>query len=498
MRCGRDTIISLVIVCLACVSPGITFGQTAPTDEVGHDAPWTALFDGKSFDNFEIRGGKATYEIDGDEIVGTSVPNTPNTFLCTKRDYSDFVLEYEFKVHPELNAGVQIRSQSLAEYKKGRVHGYQVEIDPSRRGWTAGIYDESRRGWLNTLEFNTAARYAFRQNEWNHIRVEAIGPSIRTWLNGVPAADLHDSMTLSGFIGLQVHGVGGRQDPVWIRWRNLRIKDLGAIIDEDAPIQKIQDGFQFTEGPAPGPDGNIYFSDIPNERIHKYDVKTGEISVHREDTGKANGLMFAPGGSLIACQGGSRQLTQQDFSGKVTVLADKYDGKLLNSPNDLAIDGKGGIYFTDPRYGNRDDIQQPVEGVYYLPRNGELIRVIDDLVRPNGLVLSLDRKSLYVADNGAKTIWKYDVKNDGTLANGSKWVDMDGGGDGMTIDERGNVYCAGGGAVHVWNPAGELLTKIQPPEGPANCIFGGPDGKTLFMTARTGFYSVRMNVAGGR
>lgn len=476
-----------ILVCL--VSTGI-----AGADE----EKWTPLFDGKSLDNFVQRGGKATYKIEGNEILGTSVPNTPNTFLCTKRDYSDFILEYEFKVHPELNSGVQIRSQSLEDYKNGRVHGYQVEIDPGDRGWTSGIYDEGRRGWLNTLEFNNPARYAFEQNEWNHIRVEAIGSSIKTFLNGVPAADLHDSMTPKGFIALQVHGVGDRQDPVWVRWRNLRIQDLGALLDPSEPIRLIQDGFTFTEGPAVGPDGNVYFSDIPNQRIHKYDVETGKISIHREDSGRANGLMFAPGGALYACEGGSRKLTRQDHSGEITVRADSFNGKKLNSPNDLTFDGKGGVYFTDPRYGNRDDMEQDVEGVYYLPRRGELTRVIDDLVRPNGLVLSLDNKSLYVADNGAKTIWKYDVQENGSLANGAKWVDMDGGGDGMTIDERGNIYCAGGGAVHVWNPAGQLLFKIQPPEGPANCIFGGKDGKTLFMTARKGFYSVKMNVAGGR
>lgn len=374
----------------------------ATSTSFAKEADWVPLFDGKSLDNFVQRGGKATYKIEGNEIVGRSVPNTPNSFLCTKRDYSDFVLEYEFKVDPELNSGVQIRSESKSDYKKGRVHGYQVEIDPSDRGWTAGIYDEGRRGWLNTLEFNTAARYAFKQNGWNHIRVEAKGSSIKTFLNGIPAADLHDSMTPSGFIALQVHGVGERTDALTVRWRNLRIMDLGEILDPNEPIRKLGGGFTFTEGPAPGPEGNIYFSDIPNERIHKYDVKTGKISVHREGSGRANGLMFAPSGALYACQGGSRQLTRQDASGEITVLAESYDGKKLNSPNDLAIDGKGGVYFTDPRYGNRDDMEMDIEAVYYLPRRGKLKRVVDDLVRPNGVLLSLDRKHLYVADNGAK------------------------------------------------------------------------------------------------
>ncbi len=185
------------------------------------------LFDGKTLDGWEQKGGKAKYKAEDGQIVGSSVPNTSNSFLCTKKHYSDFILEYEFKVDPSLNSGVQIRSHSKPDYKKGRVHGYQVEIDPSPRAWSCGIYDEGRRGWLNNLKKNEPARKAFKQNEWNKVRVEAKGDSIKTWLNGVPAADLTDSMTPSGFIGLQVHGVGGRKEPLEVRWRNLRIKDLG-------------------------------------------------------------------------------------------------------------------------------------------------------------------------------------------------------------------------------------------------------------------------------
>ena len=186
------------------------------------------LFDGHSLDGWTIRGGKAKYRVENGTIVGTSVPNTPNTFLCTEKKYGDFELQYEFRVDPRLNSGVQIRSQSLPSYKRGRVHGYQVEIDPDvKRGrlWTAGIYDESRRGWLNDLSQNKAAREAFRPGQWNHVRVLAIGDSIKTWLNKVPAANLVDSMTLEGFIALQVHGVGGRKDPLEIAWRHLTIRD---------------------------------------------------------------------------------------------------------------------------------------------------------------------------------------------------------------------------------------------------------------------------------
>jgi len=190
------------------------------------DGGFVPLFDGKTLDGWKQLGGKADYKAEDGQIVGSSVPNTSNSFLCTEKHYADFILEYEFKVDPSLNSGVQVRSNSMADYKNGRVHGYQVEIDPSPRAWTAGIYDEGRRGWLNNLAKNEPARKAFKQNEWNKVRVEAIGDSIKTWLNDVPAADLKDSMTASGFIGLQVHGVGKRTEPLEVRWRNLRIKEI--------------------------------------------------------------------------------------------------------------------------------------------------------------------------------------------------------------------------------------------------------------------------------
>ena len=195
-----------------------------------------ALFDGKSLSGFVQRGGNATYHVEDGTIVGTTIPKTPNSFLCTAKNYGDFVLEYEFRVDGRLNSGVQIRSLSRPDYREGRVHGYQVEIDPNlkrNRMWTAGIYDEARRGWLNDLADNAAARAAFKPEQWNKIRVEAIGDSMKTWLNGVAAADLVDSMTLSGFIGLQVHGIGNRTDgPFRVQWRNLRIQELGRHVWE--------------------------------------------------------------------------------------------------------------------------------------------------------------------------------------------------------------------------------------------------------------------------
>ena len=217
-------------------------GSATKTDSV-------SLFNGKNLDNWIKRGGEATYKIEGDAIVGTSTPNTPNTFLCTNRDYADFILELELKVDDGLNSGIQIRSHTRKEagsvkipktkggdefytvkFEAGRVYGYQVEIDPSPRAYSGGIYDESRRGWLNDLsgDKNKAAREAFKNGEWNKYRIEAIGHSIKTWVNGVPAADLTDDMDASGFIALQVHGIGDHKElaGTQVRWRNIQIQEI--------------------------------------------------------------------------------------------------------------------------------------------------------------------------------------------------------------------------------------------------------------------------------
>ena len=211
---------------------------------------WTELFNGKNLDGWVQRGGLAEYKVEDGTIVGISTINTPNTFLCTPRDYSDFILEYEFKIDPQLNSGVQIRSQSFSsptdlvwEGKKitipaDRVHGYQIEIDgdPQKNRWASGgIYDEARRGWLypgplggETLQFSEQGRKIFNQRDWNKVRVEAIGNSLKTTLNGTPCASIEDSLTKSGFIGLQVHSIGKdkNKEGTQVRWRNLRIKEV--------------------------------------------------------------------------------------------------------------------------------------------------------------------------------------------------------------------------------------------------------------------------------
>ena len=204
----------------------------------------------KNLDGWVSRGGKATYRMDGNELVGTCVLNTGNSFLCSEHTYSDFILEYDFKVDPHLNSGVQIRSEcfdqktqvawrgKIIDVPAKRVHGYQIEIDPEQsrdRWWTAGIYDEGCRDWLfpgalggDAKAFTDAGRKLFKQSDWNHIRVEAVGDSIKTWLNGTPCAAIHDSRVSRGFIGLQVHGIGNdkSKEGAEVRFRNMRIADM--------------------------------------------------------------------------------------------------------------------------------------------------------------------------------------------------------------------------------------------------------------------------------
>ena len=194
------------------------------SDSVKDNTPWTPLFDGETLNGWTIKGGEAHYMVRDEIIVGSTVHDTPNTFLTTDGMYGDFILELDYKVDSTMNSGIQIRSNSFPHYRNGRVHGYQIEIDPSDRAWSAGIYDEARRGWLNTMDNNPKAQQAFKQNDWNHYRIEALGDTLKTWINDVPAAYLIDDKTSSGFIGLQVHSIGKDQkEGTEIQWKNIRI-----------------------------------------------------------------------------------------------------------------------------------------------------------------------------------------------------------------------------------------------------------------------------------
>ena len=185
--------------------------------------PWQAIFDGKTLDGWEVLNGTATYRVEDGAIVGTTVEGSPNSFLCTKKHYADFDLEFEVQLDPRLNSGVQVRSNSLKEYQNGRVHGYQVEI--AANGSSGYIYDEARRGWLSKDRSDPAARAAFKNDGWNRFKVVCIGDMMLTWVNGVPVASVVDGMTPRGFIGLQVHSFKG-DAPAWVKWRAIRLREI--------------------------------------------------------------------------------------------------------------------------------------------------------------------------------------------------------------------------------------------------------------------------------
>ncbi|HBC80152.1 MAG TPA: DUF1080 domain-containing protein [Bacteroidales bacterium] len=203
------------------------------------DKPWENLVR-KDLSNWIELNGTAPFELKNGEITGTTVFESPNSFLCTKEKYGDFILEFDTWFDPQMNSGVQFRSESLPDYQDGRVHGYQVEMDPSSRSWSGGIYDEARRGWLYTLDKNQEAKKALKVGDWNHYRVEAIGNSIRTWVNAIPCADLIDAMTPEGFIALQVHSVGNDSSKIGllVKWKNIKIitKDVEKYATPYEPV----------------------------------------------------------------------------------------------------------------------------------------------------------------------------------------------------------------------------------------------------------------------
>jgi gluconolactonase len=278
-------------------------------------------------------------------------------------------------------------------------------------------------------------------------------------------------------------------------------REKQGIIARGAKLEKLADGFKFTEGPAVDADGNVFFTDQPNNKILEWSID-GKLSTWLDSAGRANGLYFDGHGNLLACADLNNQLWSIDPKGKVTVLVKNYKGKLLNGPNDLWEAPQGGIYFTDPLYKRdywtRDPaMQQDGQHVYYLnPDRSKLVRVTEDLVQPNGIIGTPDGKMLYVADIGAHKTYVYNIETDGTLSGKKLFCSM--GSDGMTIDNEGNVYLTGRG-VTVFNPAGKQIEHIPIDAGwTANVTFGGADRHTLFITAQTSIYDLRMRVKGVR
>ena len=270
---------------------------------------------------------------------------------------------------------------------------------------------------------------------------------------------------------------------------------IAGVFPTDAKVMRLATGFSFTEGPAANKSGAVFFTDVPKNRIYQWSRKNG-LKLYRKNTGGANGLFVDQADNLIACEGTGRRIVSIGADGNVTALVNEYAARKLNSPNDLWIDQKGGIYFTDPRYGPKDDIEQDGYHVYYLPYGASTaMRVASDLIMPNGLIGTQDGKRLFIADWGAATVFSYMINNDGTLSQPAVFIKQQC--DGMTLDNDGNLYLTGfeldkNYFVTVFNREGELIDKIRIPEKPSNLTFGDSDFKTLFITAEKSLYAVRM------
>ena len=261
----------------------------------------------------------------------------------------------------------------------------------------------------------------------------------------------------------------------------------------DGTIEKLADTFTFAEGPAADSQGNIFFSDISANRIYKWTVD-GTLSIFKENSGGANGLFFDAQDNLIACEGTNSRLVSIDSQGNISVLADEYNAISLNEPNDLWIDPKGGIYFSDPIYF-KDSTIQDGEHVYYLmPDRDNLLRVVNDMTKPNGIIGSPDHNILYVADHGAEKVYKYEINQDGSFSNKTLFVSKKV--DGISIDNEGNIYLTTESGVLVYNSSANLIETITVPKQPTNLCFGGSDGHTLFITAKTSVYFIKMRVKG--
>ena len=275
------------------------------------------------------------------------------------------------------------------------------------------------------------------------------------------------------------------------------------ILDDSAKLEKVAGDFQFIEGPIWHPDGFLLFSDIPANIIYKF-ASNQQVEVFRRPSGKANGNTLDKENRLLTAEHENRRVSRTEKDGKVITLADRYEGKRLNSPNDLVVKSDGSIYFTDPSYGvSKDQEELGFYGVYRLAPDGKLTLLVKDLVLPNGIAFSPDEQKLYVNNSEAKYIAVYDVKPDGTVTNERLFADLKdasqgGVPDGLKVDLDGNVYSTGPGGVWILSPEGKVLGKISVPETATNVAWGESDRKTLYITANTSLYRIRLKIAGVR
>lgn len=535
-----NAILAIVTISLA-ASPA-PFNTITPEEQ---KLNFKLLFDSKSLQGWEHKGNwiiddGALYRKDKGGDITYTVARVPD----------DFELRFDWKVSKGCNSGVY--------YRPGQ-YEYQV-LDNAN-----SIYGENPRQSAASLFFCMAPSKDVCKpfNEWNEGRIMCQGTVIQHWLNGAAVIDFDytdprwqkeiEILRIRGgnlasrgaFLKLQDHG-----QAVW--FRNIRLRTIpsdeklirvaftpmpipeialqkeAARIQQmlkasaakanpilaEAKLEKVASGCRFTEGPAADAEGNLFFTDSPNNRIMVL-RPDGTSEVWNKDSRDANGMAFDAAGRLIACcgEGGARAVVRFEKDGKRSTLAERYNDKRLTAPNDLCVDRQGRIYFTDPCYGGKPKDAQEKFAVYRIEaENGEVIpgkvtRVIDDVEMPNGVAISTDNKTLYVADNsprktGAHTLLAYDILPDGSCKRRGVLHDFkDGRGiDGMRVDTQDRIYATAGSGkqtgVYIFSPKGEQLGFIQTPETATNCTFGDRDLKTLYITAGTSLYRIRVDAVG--
>jgi gluconolactonase len=333
-------------------------------------------------------------------------------------------------------------------------------------------------------------------------------------------------LILLSIVALSYPRARAQEDWSFVAWLNPALDD---ILPADVKVERVADGFGLTEGPVwVRKGGYLLFSDIPANVIHKYDPKDGKVSIFLKysgftgdndlDVGRqsnngrilvtslgSNGITLDPQGRVVFCAHGDRAVIRLDTDGRRTVLADRFEGKRFNSPNDLVYKSDGSLYFSDPdgglRFGDQDPKKELSFYGLFLLKDGKVQALVKDMAVPNGLGFSPDEKYFYVDDTGKKIIWRYEVQPDDTLANGHIFMDMTddkapGVPDGMKIDSKGNIYSTGPGGIWIISPSGKHLGTILMPNVPANLAFGGADGKTLYIAAHTVLYRVQLKIAG--
>lgn len=471
----RQTVSLLTTWALLAVACGATAAE-APKPNTPPEG-FSALFNGRDLTNWKTNAATLEHWKVEDGVLHYDGKASD---LVTARDYENFILYLDWKITKQGDSGIYLRGQP------------QVQIWDNQEG-SGGL-------WNNKEHSNKPLLFADKPiGEWNTFQIKLVGENVTVHLNGKLVVDNLPMDTLKGRkagpIFLQNHGT-----ELW--FRNVFLKELpgtsAGIIAPGAKLQKLAGDFSFTEGPASDRQGNVYFTDQPNDRILKWSTD-GKLSTFMQPCGRSNGLCFDSQGKLWACADEKNELWCIDSTGKSQVVVKDFEGKLLNGPNDIWLRPDSGIYFTDPYYKRpywkRGPKEIVKECVYYLtPDHKKLTCVVDDLKQPNGIIGTADGKALYVADIGAGKTYSYAVQPEGPLTNKKLFCEM--GSDGMTIDSAGNVYLTGRG-VTVFDKTGKQIEHIDVPEGwTANACFGGADQQTLFITASKGLYAIRTQVRG--